>query len=113
MNAEQIARVAHEVNRAYCIAIGDASQVPWEEAPANIKASAIDGVEAHLREPLTPERSHERWTAFKVVDGWVYGPVKDAAMKQHPCLVPYDNLPQEQRVKDYLFGAVVAALKGM
>lgn len=111
MNAEQIARVAHEVNRAYCTATGDDSQVAWEDAPANIRASAIDGVGAHLRESLTPEQSHERWCAFKVADGWIYGPEKSAEMKQHPCLVPYANLPQEQRVKDYLFAAVVASLR--
>lgn len=110
MNIERIAELCHEVNRAYCIAIGDDSQVPWNDAPDNIKASAVDGVKAHLKEPLTPEESHQRWCDFKVADGWVYGLVKDVVAKTHPCLVPYSELPSEQRVKDYLFAAVVRTI---
>ena len=44
---EQIARVAHEANRAYCLSLGDPSQLPWEEAPDWAKESAIDGVRFH------------------------------------------------------------------
>ena len=36
--------------------------------------------------------------------------VKDAERKEHPCCVPYDALPVEQKTKDYLFRAVVHAL---
>jgi len=111
MSPDDIARVAHEVNRAYCIAIGDDSQGPWSEAPQWQRDSAISGVLAHLVNPHTPEESHQLWSAEKVRDGWKYGAVKDADKKEHPCLVSYDQLPLEQRVKDYLFGAVVASLR--
>lgn len=111
MKVEQIARIAHEVNRAYCRAIGDASQPPWEEAPEWQRESAISGVSHHLERPRTPEESHDLWSAEKIRDGWSYGPVKDPEKKEHPCLVPYGELPLEQRVKDYLFGAVVNALR--
>lgn len=111
MNAEEIARVAHEVNRAYCAAIGDNSQPSWDDAPQWQRDSAIAGVESHLASPMSPQESHAAWSAHKIADGWAYGPVKDAKAKTHPCLVPYDELPQEQRVKDYLFCAVVAALR--
>jgi hypothetical protein len=50
------------------------------------------------------------WCRSKVADGWVFGPVKDADAKTHPCLVPYDALPREQQRKDALFVAVVNAL---
>lgn len=106
---EACAAVAHEANRAYCIAIGDNSQMPWEQAPENIRASAIDGVAKALA-GATPEQSHEGWCAFKVADGWVFGPVKDLAAKTHPCLVPYAELPPEQRRKDGLYIAVVRAM---
>lgn len=108
---EQIARVCHEVNRAYCQALGDHSQPAWEEAPAWQRASAIQGVEAIQANPeMTPEMSHQSWMRQKQIDGWQYGPVKDAEKKTHPCYLPYHELPQEQRVKDYLFGAVVRTL---
>ena len=111
MNAEQIARVAHEVNRGYCASLGDTSQVAWEDAPEWQRDSAIAGVRQILADPTTtPERSHEGWMAQKAADGWTYGPVKDPVAKTHPCFVPYNELPREQRTKDYLFQAVVRAL---
>jgi hypothetical protein len=110
LTPSQIARMAHEVNRAYCAALGDHSQVPWEEAPLWQKDSAIAGVKAqwYVREP-NPALSHEGWLAHKIADGWTYGPVKDAERKTHPCMVPYAELPPEQRAKDVLFVAVVQA----
>ena len=110
MTIEKIAEVTHEVNRAYCAAIGDSSQPAWIDAPEWQRGSIVRGVIAHLNEDLTPEQSHDSWLAVKEAEGWTYGPVKDASKKEHPCMVPYDALPVEQRTKDFLFGAVVAAL---
>ncbi len=108
---DRIARVAHEVNRAYCAGLGDHSQPAWEDAPDWQRQSAAAGVQAIIDNPgTTPEQSHEGWLAQKAADGWVYGDVKDAQAKTHPCFVPYGDLPQAQRVKDYLFGAVVRSL---
>lgn len=111
MTPEQIAELCHEVNRAYCQSIGDNSQPAWELAPQWQKDSAIAGVKMHLAEHKTPEESHAAWMAHKASDGWVYGPVKDPDAKTHPCMVAYDELPQEQRSKDYLFRAVVHFFK--
>lgn len=109
--ATDIARVCHEANRAYCAAIGDHTQLPWDEAPDWQKESAIAGVTAILENPdTTPEQSHEGWLRHKAADGWTFGPVKDATLKTHPCFVAYADLPVEQRAKDALFGAVVRAL---
>ena len=111
LNIESIARIAHEVNRAYCEALGDESQLPWDEAPQWQRDSAIDGVQFHLDNPTVgPEGSHARWYQYKAAEGWTYGPVKDPEKKQHPCMVPFAELPVEQRAKDYLFRAVVRAL---
>lgn len=111
LSAIAIARVCHEVNRAYCAGMGDHSQVSWEDAPEWQRVSAVAGVQCIINNPsTTPEQSHEGWLAQKVVDGWSYGPVKNVENKEHPCMVPYAELPAEQRVKDYLFGAVVRSL---
>lgn len=108
-----IARLAHEVNRAYCQALGDLSQPLWVDAPDWQKASAIAGVKHVYENPdAKPEDSHSSWMAMKLSEGWSYGPVKDPALKQHPCMVPYAELPAEQQAKDHIFLAVVkAALK--
>lgn len=110
MDKTQIARIAHEINRAYCKAIGDFLQVPWKNTKADLKVSIINGVEFHLANDATPEESHINWMEQKIQDGWIYGGVKDEEQKKHPCLVPYQDLPLAQKVKDYLFKAVVDQL---
>lgn len=113
MNTQDIARVVHEANRAYCQTQGDYSQVEWDDAPDWQKASAIAGVEQIQRDPATtPEQSHESWLEMKRADGWHHGLVKNAEAKLHPCMVPYSLLPEAQQRKDALFGAVVRALLG-
>lgn len=114
MNVEQVARLAHETNRAYCQSIGDNSQPAWHEAPEWQKSSAINGVNFHLDHlrngtQAPPSASHDAWLKQKQEEGWSFGPVKDPEKKEHPCFVPYGDLPLEQRMKDYLFSAVVKA----
>lgn len=112
MTIEQIAQVAHEMNAAFCRSIGDESQPFWEDAPDWQKDSAINGVKFHLDNPYaSPSHSHNSWLKQKEEDGWKYGPVKNAETKEHPCFVPYDELPKEQQSKDYLFQQVVHSLK--
>ena len=108
---EEIARVCHEVNRAYCEALGDTSQPPWDEAPEWQKESAMSGVNLHINYPdAGPEASHVSWMKEKVDAGWVYGAVKDPEAKTHPCIVAFAELPREQQAKDFIFRAVVHAL---
>lgn len=104
-----IARASYEVNRAYCIAIGDTSQPAWDDAPEWQQSSARNGVAGAL-DGNTPEQSHVAWMAEKVANGWTYGPVKDPERKQHPCMVSYAELPAAQRAKDSLF---VGTVRGM
>ena len=112
MTEDQIARVAHEVNRAYCEALGDRSQPAWEDAPQWQRDSAMLGVRLHTENPgASAAASHESWMAQKVAEGWVYGPVKDPEAKTHHCIVPFDMLPREQQAKDFIFRAVVHALR--
>lgn len=114
MNIELISELAHEINRAYCISQGDTSQVPWHEAPEWQQESAIKGTEFTLANPNTgPERSHNEWLAEKTATGWKYGPIKNAEKKEHPCYVPYDQLPKHEQAKDYLFKAAVLSAAGI
>lgn len=105
------ARAAHEINRAYCIGIGDDSQQEWERAPDWQRSSCINGVEGALK-GATPEQSHESWLAEKAAAGWKYGSVKNAETKEHPCFVPYGDLAPAQRAKDALFVTTVRAIGG-
>ena len=42
---------------------------------------------------------HEVWAKSRMDEGWTYGEVRDDARKHHPCLVPYEELPESE--KDY------------
>ena len=108
-----IAKVCHEANRAYCESIGDNSQPKWEDAPEWQRSSAEKGVEFNIAHPdAPPSASHDSWLAEKEATGWKFGPVKDPDKKEHPCFVPYAELPVEQRRKDALFKAIVGELGG-
>lgn len=103
------AMASHEVNRAYCRAIGDDSQLAWDVAPDGQKTSALNGVDGVLR-GNTPEQSHESWLKEKQETGWKYGVTKDPEAKTHPCFLPYDKLPEFQKKKDALFVSTVRGL---
>lgn len=110
---EQIARVVHEANRALQIEQADPTipvSVGWDELDDETKDSAIDGVIGVL-EGNTPEESHDNWTKFKIENGWTYGPVKDEVKKEHPLLIPYEDLPESQKIKDDLFVNIVNTFK--
>ena len=111
MKIEDIARVAHEMNKAYCEALGDTSQPSWEDAPDWQRDSAVLGVRFHIGNPdASPSASHANWMRQKEMDGWVYGEVKDPKAQTHPCMVPFKDLPAEQKAKDFLFRQVVHSL---
>lgn len=108
-NAE-IAQVAHEANRAIQQIAGDPVVSPaWAEAPDWQRDSAINGVAAALS-GMGPEELHQNWCEEKVATGWTFGETKDPEAKTHPCLVPYAALPPDQKAKDAVFSAIVAAL---
>lgn len=114
MERSKIAKICHEVNRSYCQALGDNSQPAWEDAPDWMQTSAANGVDLHLDNPgAGPEATHESWMVEKEKNGWKYGPVKDAGKKEHPCMVPFCELPVEQQAKDFIFRSVVRELAGL
>ncbi len=46
------------------------------------------------------ENTHEVWALGRVNDGWTYGEKRDDASKKHPCLIPYDELPDGEKEYD-------------
>lgn len=111
MNVEQISKICHQANKAFCENIGDNSQVDWDDAPLWQQAAAEQGVKFHLENETTASDSHNAWMKEKIDTGWVYGEVKDPEARTHPCIVPYEELPLEQQQKDYLFKAIVDIFK--
>lgn len=46
------------------------------------------------------ENVHDVWARSRMADGWTYGPVRNDELKQTPCMVPYSELPEEEKAYD-------------
>lgn len=111
LSIETIASIAHNLNRDYCSSIGDQSQPFWMAAPKWQKESAIEGVKDIIEgKTKNFEEQHQSWWDWKIKEGWKHGAVKDIETKTHPCMVPYDDLPKHDKIKDELFRNIVKAL---
>jgi len=66
----------------------------------------IDTSDIQLPEGLTPlieslaKNVHEIWAQERISQGWTYGEKRDDALKQHPGLVAYEDLPEEEKAYD-------------
>ncbi len=49
---------------------------------------------------LLSRNTHEVWSESRLKDGWSYGEERNDAQKQHPCLIPYDELPESEKEYD-------------
>ena len=52
---------------------------------------------------------HEVWAESRIKQGWRYGAQRNDELKTHPCLVPYEDLPEEE--KEYDRNTAVGTLK--
>ena len=52
---------------------------------------------------------HEVWSEGRIKQGWTYGEQRNDELKTHPCLVPYEDLPEEE--KDYDRNTAIGTLK--
>ncbi len=49
---------------------------------------------------LLAENTHDNWAEGRFAEGWTYGPVRNDELKQHPCLIPYNELPDSEKEYD-------------
>lgn len=49
---------------------------------------------------LLAENAHDIWGRQRIDDGWTYGEKRDDSLKKHPCLIPYNELPESEKVYD-------------
>ncbi len=55
------------------------------------------------------ENIHEVWAKSRMDEGWTYGEKRDDDKKTHPCLIPYDMLPESE--KEYDRNTALSALR--
>lgn len=46
------------------------------------------------------ENVHEVWSAARMSEGWTYGESRNDSLKHHPCLIPYNELPEREKEYD-------------
>jgi hypothetical protein len=49
---------------------------------------------------ILAQNAHEIWARQRTDEGWMYGPERNDAAKTHPCLVPYEQLPESEKEYD-------------
>ncbi|MBR7138022.1 MAG: Ryanodine receptor Ryr [Lentisphaeria bacterium] len=78
--------------------------------PETIHASAtkLDDALNDLLEALA-ENVHDQWASGRLAEGWKYGSERNDKEKLHPCLVPYNELPESE--KEYDRNTAKATLK--
>lgn len=104
------ARIAHVVVKA----LNDSRGEPTLDFGL-VSAGLVHAIEQIVENPMmiTPETLHEMWMEDKISRGWVHGDEKDPVKKTHPCILPYAELPPEQRVKDAIVHAVTREFFGL
>lgn len=46
------------------------------------------------------KNTHEVWASGRITDGWTYGDMRNDVKKEHPCLIPYEELPESEKEYD-------------
>ena len=83
----------------------------------NYKPKPVDTSDVQLTDDIVSlseklaKNTHEIWAAQRIAEGWVYGEQRDDVAKTHPCLVPYEELPEEE--KEYDRNTSLGTLKTM
>jgi hypothetical protein len=49
---------------------------------------------------LLARNTHEVWAQQRMAEGWIYGPSRNDVAREHPCLVPYDDLSESEKEYD-------------
>ncbi len=125
---ERLAQAMHEIYCEDLRSHGDetsSSLVPWEDLPEHLKRqnrAAVRDIPQKLQRighVMIPARSHDapfdfpgegleevaqdehlRYVDAKLAEGWSVGPEKDDEKKTNPTLVPWEELPEDEREKD-------------
>lgn len=82
---------------------------------SNYTPSPIDTSNVELTDDLKQlveelaRNVHDIWAIGRINEGWTWGPVRNDELKQHPCLIPYADLPENE--KEYDRNTAVETLK--
>ena len=73
--------------------------MPYEPAPRDPARKTFSPEISELHEVLA-RKVHETWARLRIAEGWRCGPTRDDSRKEHPNLVPFEELPESEREYD-------------
>ena len=114
MKKEEIAKIIYEATRLETEWSKRSIQPEkWEDKDEKFRKQFIDVIGKYLSldKLPTPEEAHNSWVEAYKKMGWKYGRKKDASKKTHPDMLPFYDLPKDERDKDAIFLAVVWTAK--
>ncbi len=71
----------------------------YQPQPIDTSNVVLEREIAELTE-LLARNAHDNWAMQRMSEGWRYGPKRDDNKKEHPCLVPYEQLPESEKEYD-------------
>jgi ryanodine receptor 2 len=71
----------------------------YQPRPVDNSAILLPDDLLELTEQLA-ENAHDHWAKRRIAEGWTFGATRDDEARQHPCLVPYDELPDSEKQYD-------------
>ncbi len=78
---------------------------PIDTSQITLSKSAIELTE------LLAKNAHDNWALLRMKEGWTYGSERNDKVKKHPCLIPYEDLPESE--KEYDRKAAMETLKAI
>lgn len=74
------------------------AEKPYVPHPIDTSQVSLGEVQPLLED--LAKNAHEVWAQKRIEDGWTPGPQRDDTQKKHPCLVPYEQLPESEKEYD-------------
>ena len=71
----------------------------YKPAPFDASRITLSREISELRE-LLARNAHENWARLLMADGWRYGRDRNDARKEHPGLIPFEELPESEKEYD-------------
>jgi hypothetical protein len=79
--------------------VPDESRADYAPKPINTSRVKLGDDLLELSQ-LLARNNHEVWARQRLSDGWRYGPARDDERKEHPSLVPYEELSESEKLYD-------------
>lgn len=86
-------------SKNYLVVVNPKDMVDYHPCPIDLSNVELSDELNELREAIA-ENAHDVWALERIAQGWSYGPCRDDAKKHNPCLVPYSQLPDNEKKFD-------------